>query len=153
MLEFTAIDPISERRKQKLSAASRKRINVAMRVSVIASLLCALAIRALAAESKSSPPLRTRGEVEAILSKSRPVAERGMRQLKNIVLVATVKDHGPGEHDYPAWQKAWLKLLAEAQGVSVTNDWKCPTAEEFEKADVLVFYYWNHNWTPESYKQ
>jgi type 1 glutamine amidotransferase len=76
-----------------------------------------------------------------------------MRQLKRIVLVATVKDHGPGEHDYPAWQKAWLKLIGQAEGCSVTNAWKWPTTEQFETADLLVFYFWNHNWTPETYQQ
>jgi type 1 glutamine amidotransferase len=124
-----------------------------MRLSIILLALFSVIINRLPAESKPSSPLRTRAEVEAILSKSRPADEPAMRQLKRIVLVASVKDHGPGEHDYPAWQKAWLKLLAQAQGVSITNAWKWPTAEQFEKADVLVFYYWNHNWTPESYKQ
>src|SRR5215207_7062013 len=107
-----------------------------MRLSIILLALFSVIINRLPAESKPSSPLRTRAEVEAILSKSRPADEPAMRQLKRIVLVASVKDHGPGEHDYPAWQKAWLKLLAQAQGVSITNAWKWPTAEQFEKADV-----------------
>ena len=44
-----------------------------------------------------------------------------MRQIKKIVLVATVKDHGPGEHDYPRWQTNWTKLLSQLEGVSVTT--------------------------------
>jgi type 1 glutamine amidotransferase len=113
--------------------------------SFFALLLCGV-LGAVAAEKKPQPPLRTRAEVEAVLSNSRPPDPKVMRQLKRIVLVATVKDHGPGEHDYPAWQKAWLPLLSQAQGVSVTNAWKWPTPEQFEQANVLVFYYWNHTW-------
>ena len=31
-----------------------------------------------------------------------------------IVLVDGEKDHGTGEHDYPAWKKVWTPLLAKA---------------------------------------
>src|SRR5438874_307019 len=102
--------------------------------SILTLLLCAL-LGVAAAELKPQPPRRTRAEVEAILSQSRPPDAKVMRQLKQIVLVATVKDHGPGEHDYPAWQKAWLPLLSKAEGVSVTNAWKWPTPEQFERAN------------------
>jgi len=70
-----------------------------------------------------------------------------------IVLVASRQDHGPGEHDYPAWQTNWLKLLPQSDAVIVTNAWKWPTAEQFQQADVLVFYYWNHAWTPDVFQQ
>ncbi len=58
------------------------------------------------------------------------------------------KDHGPGEHDYPAWQKTWAQLLGMADEVNVgtADDW--PTAEQFKTADVLVFYQ-HGTWTPE----
>jgi type 1 glutamine amidotransferase len=124
-----------------------------MRFSTIAFFLSAATVQLFAADPKPSPPLRTRAEVQAVLSKSRSTDERAMRQLKRIVLVATVKDHGPGEHDYPAWQKDWLKLLGQAQGVSVSNAWKWPAPQQFDHADVLVFYYWNHDWTSDAYKQ
>jgi len=58
-----------------------------------------------------------------------------------------------GEHDYPAWQKAWNPLLSRSEGVTVTNAWEWPTAKQFEKTDVVVFYFWYHNWTNEVYKQ
>ena len=80
------------------------------------------------------PKPRTVAEVKAVLAgapnppeKTRPI---------HIVLVAGPKDHGVGEHDYPAWQKIW------------PNCWRRPTAsksprpgngrprDEFEQADV-----------------
>src|SRR6516164_10105373 len=80
------------------------------------------------------PPPRSLKEVQKILAgapqklQTRPI---------HIVLVAGKKDHGPGEHDYPAWQKVWQKLLAMAEDTKVTtaDDW--PTADDFKTADVL----------------
>ena len=57
-----------------------------------------------------------------------------------IVLVAGPKDHGPGEHDYPAFQKAWTELLGSADRTEVVKAWEWPAAEEFTKADVMIFY-------------
>ena len=57
-----------------------------------------------------------------------------------VVLVAGPKDHGAGEHDYPAWQKAWKELLAAGDKVEVVTAWEWPAKEEFQKADVMVFY-------------
>lgn len=85
---------------------------------------------------KDIPPLRTRAEVKAVLG---PVEKDQLKPL-HIVLVAGPKDHGPGEHDYPAWQKAWEKLLAEAPKVRVTTAWEKPSAEDLKTADVLVLF-------------
>src|SRR6185295_3789715 len=53
----------------------------------------------------SEPPKRTRAEVEAVINASkRQQTPIGSRKLE-IVLVASKQDHGPGQHDYPAWQK------------------------------------------------
>jgi type 1 glutamine amidotransferase len=57
-----------------------------------------------------------------------------------IVLAAGQKDHGPGEHDYPAWQKAWAELLAAAKEVHVSTAWEWPSKDDFQYADVVVFY-------------
>src|SRR5690606_11438470 len=58
----------------------------------------------------------------------------------HIVLVAGPKDHGPGEHDYPAWQKAWRALLSAAADAEVSTAWEWPSREQFDSADVIVFY-------------
>ena len=103
-----------------------------------------------AEKSSPEPPRRTRAEVEAVLSKTSPADAATNRSL-NIVLVASAQDHGRGEHDYPAWQKAWNPLLSKAAGIRVTNAWKWPSQEQFQQADVLVFYFWNHAWTNKAY--
>jgi len=64
-------------------------------------------------EIRGAPPPRKRAEVEAILKKAERPA-KPTRKLR-ILLAAGPKDHGPGEHDYPAWQKAWAELLARAK--------------------------------------
>src|SRR5205085_4043006 len=53
-----------------------------------------------------------------------------------------------GEHDYPAWQKVWVELLALGEQTKVTTAWEWPKAEEFKSADVIVFYQ-HGSWTPE----
>ena len=84
------------------------------------------------------PKLRTLAEVNAALAGAPNPLER-TRPIR-VVLVAGPKDHGPGEHDYPAWQKAWTELLAANQQVTVATAWEWPMAEEFAKADVMVIY-------------
>ena len=55
------------------------------------------------------PKPRTLAEVNAVLAGA-PNPPEKTRPL-HILLVAGPKDHGIGEHDYPAWQKAWPNLL------------------------------------------
>ena len=84
------------------------------------------------------PKARTVAEVKAVLAGAPqpPLKTRPLR----IVLVAGPKDHGPGEHDYPAFQKAWTELLGSADHTEVVKAWEWPATEEFTKADVMVFY-------------
>jgi putative heme-binding domain-containing protein len=84
------------------------------------------------------PPPRSLKEVHAALAGApgRPAKVRPL----HVVLVAGKKDHGPGEHDYPAWQKVWLRLLGMAEATKVTTAWDWPAAEDFQSAEVLVFY-------------
>jgi type 1 glutamine amidotransferase len=46
-----------------------------------------------------------------------------------------------------------MELLSGATNVNVTNAWEWPTPEQFAKADLMVFYFWNHNWAAERYRQ
>jgi len=84
------------------------------------------------------PKPRKRAEVARILAGSEP-GPTTPRPLK-ILLVSGAKDHGPGEHDYPAWKKSWQELLLGAEGVSVdiANEW--PTAGQIEWADTIAFF-------------
>ncbi|RLS34433.1 MAG: hypothetical protein DWH79_04570 [Planctomycetota bacterium] len=84
-----------------------------------------------------APPVRSRREVAAALAGSVPVtAPTPLR----VVLIDGEKDHGPGEHDYPAWREKWLQLLAAAENVSLTAVREFPSAEEVAAADLLVFF-------------
>jgi putative heme-binding domain-containing protein len=91
------------------------------------------------------PPLRTNGEVEAVVEGSEMKLSR--RQL-HIGLVAGTKDHGIGEHDYPAWQVVWRSLLRMDEYVRVTTSSPWPTEQDLQSADILVFYQ-QGAWTPE----
>lgn len=84
------------------------------------------------------PRPRTVAEVNKVLAGAPTIAEK-MRPLR-IVLVAGPKDHGPGEHDYPAFQNTWAELLGSSEKTEVVKAWEWPTAQEVSKADVMVFY-------------
>jgi len=96
-------------------------------------------------EIPGAPPPRTRAEVAAVLKTA--VADAGRGGPFNIVLCAGPKDHGPGEHDYPLWQKRWAKLLGAAPNVNVTTAWEWPSAEQFKAAQAVVFYSDNPGWS------
>ena len=114
-------------------------------------MVLALALITICAESMSAaektqsaeppvtqPPLRTRAEVAAVLRLAEPPAANP-RPLR-ILLVAGPKDHGKGEHDYPAWQQAWAPLVAKSPAVTVETAFPFPTTEQFAAADLAVFY-------------
>ncbi|QDU89697.1 Trehalose utilization [Pirellulimonas nuda] len=84
------------------------------------------------------PAARPPADVRALLAGSDDAPQRDA-PLK-LLLVAGVKDHGPGEHDYPAWQKVWARLLAKAPRTEVSTAWEFPLPEEADAADVMVFY-------------
>src|SRR5262249_37183693 len=64
-----------------------------------------------------------------------------------VLLVAGPKDHGPGEHDYPLWQRRWYNLLSLADNVQVEVVKSWPTAKQFTQADVIIFYSANPGWS------
>ena len=129
---------------------------------VVATLICQPESHLKAAEA---PAPRARAEVEGVLAQApAPPAEDKLKDL-NVVLWADVKDHGPGEHDYPCWQKRWAVLLGgEGAGgsdavqvnlhgparkdaktslngapkVNVELAWKWPSNAQVEWADVMV---------------
>ena len=93
------------------------------------------------------PPPRKEAELAAVLKQVSTVrpSEKSPKSL-NIVLCAGPKDHGEGEHDYPLWQKRWMTLLSQDERVCAATAWEWPTPEQFEAADVLVFYSGNAGW-------
>jgi type 1 glutamine amidotransferase len=102
-------------------------------------------------EIKGEPPARRRSEVEEVLKAVKP-STLPHKKL-NIVLSAGPKDHGPGEHDYPLWQRRWVKLLDLAENVTVSEVKGWPTPKQFEKADLIVFYSSNPGWSKDKVKE
>ena len=90
----------------------------------------------------NAAPTRVRADVEAMVKAGggAEVAPTAAIRPLRVVLVASKQDHGPGQHDYPTWQKAWGDLLGRAPKVTVTNAWEWPTAEQFAGADLIVCY-------------
>jgi len=86
----------------------------------------------------TAPPLRTQAEVAIALAGSPQVPEP--TRLLNLVLVDGPKDHGPGEHDYPAWKSVWEELLSADDNVSVSTATEFPSDEQLAAADVLLFF-------------
>ena len=68
-----------------------------------------------------------------------PLGKTEARPLR-ILLVAGAKDHGPGEHDYPAWLRAWSELLRGAEGVTVETAMEWPSPEQLAAADTIAFF-------------
>lgn len=85
-----------------------------------------------------APPPRTREEVATVLEGAKEPSVP-LKHL-NLLLVAGGKDHGPGEHDYPAWLYAWSQLLAAADGIAVDTAMEWPSLAQLEKADTIVIY-------------
>jgi putative heme-binding domain-containing protein len=101
----------------------------------------------------AATPKRTRDEVNAVLqAKTSALTNATPRNLK-IILVAGPKDHGPGEHDYPLWQKNWEQLLGQAANVRVTTAQSWPNWDQWIQADLVVFYFWNHDWNEAQFRE
>lgn len=96
-------------------------------------------------EITGEPPARRRGEIAAAITNA-ATAQNEAKPL-HILLAAGPKDHGPSEHDYPLWQKRWEKLLGLADGIKISTAFGWPNAEQFQKADVIVFYSNNPGWS------
>jgi len=136
-------------------------------VALLLSMLTLETIRpaAFGAEIEAPAP-RPRSDVEAVLAKApKPPADEQLPVL-HVVLLADVKDHGPGAHDYPLWQKRWALLLggraaaedsveqvnlfgpppkgdrsenfSGAANVKLTKAWQWPSQKQLETADLIV---------------
>lgn len=86
----------------------------------------------------AAPKVRTAAEVADVLAGS--VTPTAPYKAMKIVLVAGPKDHGPSEHDYPAWLTQWGQLLSAADATNIEVAWEFPSPEQMQSADVLVFF-------------
>lgn len=91
------------------------------------------------------PAARTVAEMDALSAGG--AANNSERAIK-ILLVDGEKDHGQGEHDYPAWREMWASWLRQAENVEVdvARDW--PTARQWAWADTVVLFQ-RGDWTNE----
>ena len=94
-------------------------------------------------------PQRTIAEVDAVLNALPADPQQPESKSLVITLVAGKKDHGPGEHDYPAWQASWAGLLRQDENVVLERAMEWPTAQQWRSSNVVIFYLWNHDWSPQ----
>jgi type 1 glutamine amidotransferase len=100
----------------------------------------------------TEPPPRTRREVEAVIGDAKRIDPQKLRSLR-VLLVAGPKDHGPLEHDYPAWQMAWEPLITKSPRVKVSTCFGKPKRADWESADLAVFFCWGPQfWDDETYQ-
>jgi type 1 glutamine amidotransferase len=107
-------------------------------LALVASLSAPAAVVWSAEVPVVAPAPRTRAEVATVLKFSEP-APANPRPLR-ILLVAGPKTHGIGQHDYPAWQKAWAPFLAKSPRVTTDTAFPWPTSAQFAAADLVVLY-------------
>jgi len=101
------------------------------------------------------PPKRSPEATKALLARlsKSDDATPPTRELR-LVLVASKQDHGAGQHDYPNWQTNWSRLFSSPERkVIAETAWEWPRPEQFNTASAIVFYFWNHNWSPERLAQ
>jgi type 1 glutamine amidotransferase len=103
------------------------------------------------------PPQHSTESVNALLARNaskRPRDPGARTNSWRVVLVASKQDHGAGQHDYPNWQTNWSRLLAPAdESGTVETAWEWPKSAQFDSANVIVLYFWNHNWSAERLAQ
>ena len=78
------------------------------------------------AGKEGRPRPRSLAEVNAVLAGA-PTPPEKTRPIR-VVLVAGKKDHGKGEHDYPAWQQRWATLLGLAERTAIVRPCIVPEA-------------------------
>jgi putative heme-binding domain-containing protein len=122
-----------------------KALSAAQLKDLLTFLLTESPLQPAPIEARGEPPLRSPADIEPVLLAAKNSAAISAAPL-HIVLCAGPKDHGPGEHDYPLWQKRWASLLGLADNVTVSTAWEWPSVEQWREAHVIVFYSDNPGW-------
>lgn len=101
----------------------------------------------------NAPPERSAKEIAGALTPAASNSAATEQDPLRLVLVASKQDHGPNQHDYPAWQKTWHKLFASTPRVEIEDAWLWPSTNQWEHAEVMAFYYWNRDWSAQKLAQ
>jgi type 1 glutamine amidotransferase len=109
------------------------------------------------------PAARKRSEFERLIpakltphdhgadAQAAPKAAEVLKPL-HVVLCAAPKDPGhnyPGLHDYPIWRERWSNLVSLAENVTVETADRWPSADQWKRADLIMFCSDNPGWSEE----
>ena len=103
---------------------------------MVVALLSTPAAHAQHLWQKPLPP-KSRADLEKIMG---PVEQSRTSKDRHVVIVWVPRDHDKGFHEYELVMIQWRKLLSKVPGVTVDVALKYPTMEQWEKADLMVFY-------------
>jgi putative heme-binding domain-containing protein len=95
---------------------------------------------------KDIPAMRKWEDLTAIAPQEKLFGSPKLEKTMRVVLCDGPKDHGPDEHDYPAWRERWKKLLSCVEGLEVETASEWPSEEQLAKADLILFYSANPKW-------
>lgn len=95
------------------------------------------------------PSYRSWSDFQALPVASQAFKNTALAKPMHIVLCDGPKDHGQDEHDYPQWKIRWLRLLGLVKDVTVGEASEWPSQEQWETADLIVFYSANPQWKKE----
>ncbi len=154
-----------DRPREAVEEKTMRKGLLAVAVLACAGMTTPMTPAAFGAGMKAPAP-RSRAEVEAVLAEAPKPPPEDRLPVIHVVLLADVKDHGPGAHDYPLWQKRWALLIggreaveesvrqvnlfgpppqvdtsqigAGAANVELTTAWKWPSPEQLDAADLIV---------------
>jgi len=98
-----------------------------------------------------APPPRKRAEVDGILGDATTAALEDLEPLRILWCAESEGGHvKQGRHDYPLWRQRWSRLLGLAAGVTVETAEMWPTAEQWQRNDVVVLNSSNTVWSQDS---
>ena len=107
-------------------------------LAVLGALLFGVLMPASAQHTWQKPlPPRSQKEIDRIIGPMKP--SKLDRPLK-IIWVWSKHDHGPGFHEYEKVRDRFKELLEKVPQVKVESAYKFPSAEQWQNADLVVFY-------------
>ena len=104
-----------------------------MKAAKILLAACALGVAAPPAGAQTTADYSRYGNYTA------PNPQGQKKNGLRVFMLAGLKSHGAGAHDYPRWLDTWSKLLTE-HGAVVDGALSFPSAAQLAATDVMVIY-------------